>query len=160
MKSSAQPKMAPNPLLAVTKDQIEEVENWMLENVEPVECPLTHIFAPGVYYREIFMPNGVFIIGHEHKTTHLNIVLQGEAAVMMNGNLHRIAAPFTFVSEAGVRKILYIVDDMRWATIHLTVETDLKKLEEELIVHSPVWDLYHEELNRLKQAVEKHELAR
>jgi hypothetical protein len=37
------------------------------------------------------------------------------------------------VSKAGVQKVLYILTDMTWQTVHVTDETDLEKLEELLI---------------------------
>jgi hypothetical protein len=107
-----------------------ETENQILENFTPVECPLNHQFAKGIYFREIFMPAGTFVIGHEHKTEHFNVVLSGCAKVLMDGEVVDIIAPCVFVSKPGVRKFLLITEDMRWATIHPTDETDIEKLED------------------------------
>ena len=95
--------------------------------------PLTHTFSDGVYAREIFMPKGMYVVGHKHKTRHLNIVSTGKAKVWMNGKIVEIVAPFTFESDKNVRKILFIEEDMFWTTIHLTTETDLVKLKDELV---------------------------
>jgi len=97
------------------------------------ELPLTHTFSDGVYAREIFMPAGMLIVGHKHKTRHLNIVSKGSALVYSEGKVSRIVAPFTFESGEGARKILYIIEDMFWTTIHVTNETDIKVLEETLV---------------------------
>lgn len=99
----------------------------------PGGCPLTHTFSDGVYVREIFMPAGDIVVGHVHKTRHLNIITKGVALVWMNGEVTRITAPYTFESDAGVQKVLYIEEDMLWSTIHVTEETDMDKLEELLI---------------------------
>lgn len=117
---------------------IEMMEGMLIHHAQ-VECPLTHHFAPGVYFREIFMPAGAFIIGHEHKTEHFNVVLSGKARVLIEGEWHDIAAPCVFVSKPGVRKVLEILEDMRWATIHATEETDMERLEELCIVKSATW---------------------
>ena len=118
------------------KGEIESLEKACL-GMDQVDCPLVHSFAPGVYLREITMPKGSFVIGHEHKTEHFNIVLSGSARVMLeDGVIHRIVAPYTFVSKPGVRKVLLIEEEMRWATVHPTHETDIERLEEELIVKS------------------------
>ena len=102
--------------------------------------PLSHKFAPGVYYREIFMPGispeypqGVFVVGAEHLTEHFNVVLTGHAKVLMDGVVHDIKAPCSFVSKAGVRKVLWVLEDMVWATIHPTTETDIATLERTLV---------------------------
>ena len=112
--------------------KIEAVEKILLD-IPQVDCPVTHHFAPSVYMREIFMPAGTFVIGQEHKTKHFNTVLKGRAKVMMDGVMHDIVAPSVFVSEPGVRKILYILEDMVWVTTHSTEETNVEKLTELLV---------------------------
>jgi quercetin dioxygenase-like cupin family protein len=97
------------------------------------ELPLIHTFSENVYSREIFMPKNMFVIGHVHNTTHLNIVISGKAKVWVNGELFDIVAPYTFESKAGTRKVLYIIEDMKWQTIHVTKETNIEKLENTLV---------------------------
>ena len=142
------------PTFPPTRAKIAEVEARLLD-LPQVAMPLTHTFAPGIYFREIFMPKGTFVIGHEHKTSHFNVVLSGRASVLCDGSVREIAAPFVFVSPAGARKMLYIHEDMRWATIHPTDETDLEKLEEALITKSPAWLKHHAEITALKNHVAK-----
>ncbi|MGB1226466.1 MAG: hypothetical protein ACPG9K_01130 [Poseidonibacter sp.] len=103
--------------------------------IQPTEqgLPLTHSFSDGIYAREIFMPKGSLIIGHVHNTTHLNIVSTGSALVSIDGEIQRITAPYTFESESGCRKILYIEEDMFWTTIHKTDDRDLDSLTHTLI---------------------------
>lgn len=143
--------------LAIQDQRIEAAEAALL-TLPQVECELTHRFAPGVYYREVVMPKGSFIIGHCHRTAHFNVVTEGAARVMMDGVVEEIKAPAVFRSEPGVRKVLYIREDCRWATIHPTEETDLVKLEEELIVKSRSF-LEHSnaELGLLKQSIKEEE---
>lgn len=106
------------------------------------ECPLIHRFQDGVYLREIFMPADTFVIGHIHKTRHQNIVLSGKAIVMVDGKQKLVQAGNVFESEAGVQKVLYIIEDMRWITVHANPndECDITKLEESLI-EAPEWFL-------------------
>ena len=91
--------------------------------------PLTHTYSEGVYAREIFMPAGMIVVGHVHRTRHLNIVSSGKAKVYHDGVLEYIEAPYTFESMPGVQKVLYIEEDMFWTTIHVTNETDQEKLD-------------------------------
>lgn len=118
-----------------TKADVDAIEARLLP-LPQVPIPLTHSFAPGVYLREVEMPAGSLIIGHEHKTEHFNIILSGHATVMMNGVVQHIHAPAIIRSLPGVRKVLYIHETMRWATIHPTTETDIEILEDALVIKS------------------------
>ena len=95
--------------------------------------PLLHDFAPGCYLRRIFMPAGTFVIGKTHKTEHFNFVLSGKANVMIDGDIKFLEAPDVFISGPGAKKVLYILDDMIWGTLHVTEETDLDELEKHCI---------------------------
>jgi len=139
--------------MKTNNSKIEALESVLLP-LPQVEMPLTHLFAPGVYFREIFMPAGTFIIGHEHKTEHFNVVLAGKAKVSIDGKAQIITAPCVFVSKPGVRKVLEILEDMRWATIHPTHETSIPKLEKLLVKKSKTFrhnELLISEFSQLKQ---------
>ena len=106
------------PLEFVSKptDKLEEAMLEMgVEKIEPIS-----IFSEGVYVRKVFMPAGTpLVLGHEHKTRHLNVVVSGKALVSMNeAEPIMVHAGDVFESEAGVRKALYILEDMEWMTIH------------------------------------------
>ncbi len=109
-------------------------EDWL--KLPQVDCPLVHLFSDNAYFRLICMAAGSYIIGHKHRTKHFNVVLQGRATVMMDGEVHEIVAPAIFESQPGVRKVLYIHEDTIWGTLHVTPETDLAKLENLLIEKS------------------------
>jgi len=133
------------PLSVFSNKDIEKAEGLALKQ-EQVEAPLHHAFAPGVYLRQVVMPKGAMIIGHEHKTEHFNVVLSGHASVLMNGEVQEIKAPSIFVSKAGVRKVLLIHETMIWATIHPTNETQIERLEEELIIKSETFQNHQKEI--------------
>ncbi len=99
---------------------------------EPV-CPLKHVFAPGVYVREIFIPAGTLVVGKIHKHAHPNILVQGHVMVSTEEGPVEYHAPLTMVSAAGTKRVVYAVTDTIWVTIHLTNETDLEKIEAEII---------------------------
>jgi hypothetical protein len=146
-KAAARP-----PAVAVPRDERVEALEAALLDMPQVNCPLKHQFAPGVYLREILMPAGTFIIGHRHKTEHFNVVLSGRARVMQTGGgVEEIVAPCVFVSKPGVRKILYILEDMRWATVHPTHETDVGVLERQLVEPSEAHRLGAREIQLLKE---------
>jgi hypothetical protein len=109
-----------------------KLETALLER-EQVDCPLVHHFAPGVYLREACLPVGTFAIGHEHKTEHFNILLRGRVRVLAGGVVKEVSAPYIFVSGAGERKVVYVLEDAAWVNVHATDETDMDKLAMELI---------------------------
>lgn len=144
------PHETPAPVEA-SREEIAAAVRELLA-LPQVECPLTHLFAPGVYWREILMPAGSIVIGAEHKTEHFNVVLAGELRLLVAGRWERIVAPAVFVSKPGVQKTLHMLTDVRWATIHPTTETRLDKLEEELIV---VTAEYRERQRRMDPALNR-----
>lgn len=111
---------------------VEKAEAALID-LPQVECPVTHHFAPGVYCRQIVMPAGSIVIGHEHMTEHLNFVLKGRAVVMVDGVRHDVQAPFVITSKPGTRKVALVLEDLVWVTVHPTTETDVEKLEATLI---------------------------
>lgn len=111
-----------------------------LLDLPQVNIPVAHRFAPGVYLREVLIPAGTFVIGHEHKTEHFNVVLSGTVILFHgDGKIESISGPAIFVSKPGVRKVLFSWTDTRWTTIHPTEETDIEKLEDALIVKTAQW---------------------
>jgi hypothetical protein len=74
------------------------------------------------------------VIGKVHKTEHFNILIRGACLIVHNdGTREELRAPCTFVSQPNVQKVLYILEDMIWQTVHVTDETDLAALESILI---------------------------
>lgn len=138
-----------------TVDRVEAlmIERQLAREVGMGDCPLVHRFAPGIYLREIFMREGLFVIGHAHKTEHFNIVLKGRARVMINGEVEEIVGPCTFKSGVGVRKVLYILSDMIWQTVHPTDKTDISELENDLIIKSPAFLSAAKDLQQLREAL-------
>ncbi len=117
------------------RDSILALEKAMLEQPQ-VEIEPTHYFADGIYAREIVIPAGTLLTGKIHKTRHLNIVSKGKIAVVTEWGQKIIEAPFTFVAEPGTKRVGVALEDTVWTTIHASEETDLVKLEDELIAPS------------------------
>ena len=110
--------------------------------IELLDPPVVSSFCKDVYLREIFMAKGSYVIGKMHKTEHFNIILKGQAYVMIDDTITLVTAPMTFVSKAGQRKILWVVEDMIWQTVHMNPDniTDVDELEERLIDKEAVLD--------------------
>ena len=133
------------------RDSILGLQNELL-GMDQVDCPVTHHFAPSVYAREIFMPAGSVVVGKIHKHAHLNIISKGKVIVSTEFGKKQLVAPCTFVSEAGTKRAVYIVEDCIWTTIHPTEETDLEKIEEHVIAkdYESLLDFQREKLEDMK----------
>jgi len=96
-------------------------------------APLKHTFVDGAYVREITMPKGMLLTSKIHKICHPYFVLRGDVSVLTEKGVQRIKAPFSGVTQPGTKRILYMHEETVWATVHVTKETDLKKIEDEII---------------------------
>lgn len=103
-----------------------------LSRLPQVDCPVRHYFAPGIYARELTIPAGVTLTGAVHKTEHLSIVSKGRIAVSTDEGMKEVAAPYTFVSMPGTKRVGHAIEETVWTTIHPTDTTDLDALVEEL----------------------------
>ncbi len=95
--------------------------------------PLKHTFADGMYIREITVPKGNLIITKIHKLTHPYFLLKGDCSVLTEEGVKRIKAPYSGITPAGTKRIVYVHEDTVWITVHATRKTDLKEIEDEVI---------------------------
>lgn len=112
-----------------------------------VEYPVMHHHSEHMYVREFHMPANHFVIGKEHATRHLNMLVRGSCTVWTVHGRHDLSAdngPVTFESMAGVKKVVYAHSDIIWMTFHPTDETDQDRLEGELINPVEQMDLFPE----------------
>jgi hypothetical protein len=114
------------------EDALNQMDLEILK-MPPRECPLIHRFTPGLYIREIFMPKNTILTSLLHLTTHPFFVLQGDVSVWYhNIPVQRYQAPYTGVTEAGTRRLLYTHEDTIWTTCHVTNLTDPDEIIESI----------------------------
>ncbi len=114
-------------------------------------CPLIHTFVPGMYIRQIDMPKGMVLTSKIHKTEHPYFILKGDVSVVTEEGLVRLTAPHFGITKPGTKRVLYIHEDTTWITVHKTEETDLEKIEEEIIAKSFDEILPYNETKKLKE---------
>ena len=115
-------------------------------------APLKHTFADGCYVREIFMPAGLLLTSKIHKVKHPYFVMKGRCSVLTEDGMIEIKAPFSGITEAGTKRVIHTHEDTVWITVHVTDETDLEKIEEQLIAKTfNDLQLSHEEVLKLKE---------
>jgi len=73
------------------------------------------------------------VVGKIHKHAHLNMLMLGQAVVATEDGIHTYTAPYVFTSLPGTKRVVVAVQDVIWVTVHLTEETDLAKIEAEII---------------------------
>lgn len=109
----------------------------MLERLPKIECPLAHTFMPGMYMREIFMKSGSKITSKIHKYRHPFFILRGKVRVWQDDGKgwQLLEAPYSGVTEPGTRRVLDVIEDCNWITVHSNPEDseDLEEIEERII---------------------------
>jgi len=129
------------PVPLVSREKILTLEAQMkdfnrVHGLSEPECPLTHHFAPGAYGREIFLPKDSLVVGKIHKHAHLNMIMKGKVSVATEEGIRVYEGPLVMVSKPGTKRVVYAHEDTIWVTVHLTQETDLGKIEDEIIAKS------------------------
>ena len=124
--------------LAVRRELILQLEEHLRADVGAVDATAfvtRHHFAPGTYSREIELPARSCVIGKIHREAHSNVISRGHALVATPDGVMQLAAPLTFISEPGTKRLVISLDDVVWTTIHAnpTNTTDLEELERLLI---------------------------
>ena len=129
-------------ILTVQNGLNKMIEDGVVESTLE-DCIVKHYFAPKdekygccTYAREMLIPKGTLIIGKIHKHEHLNIISKGKVIVYTEFGEKHLEGPITFVSEIGLKRSVYAIEDTLWTTIHLTQfvgEENLDKIEEEVI---------------------------
>lgn len=115
-----------------------------MANEPQADCPVTHYFSDGIYARELFIPKGVCIVGAEHKTKHLFMVIEGECFISNNGKkAAKVTAPYIGETLPGTQRAITATKDTKLITFHVTDETDVSKIGDEILKPSisllPQW---------------------
>jgi len=112
--------------------RLDALEGAMLDSGLPVvDLPVEHAFFPGLYRRTIFMPAGTLLTSKIHNTKHPYVVLSGRVRVALPGEpAVELTAGHQGTTMPGTRRLLYIVEDCRWATFHpLSASEELRRAE-------------------------------
>jgi hypothetical protein len=92
-----------------------------------------------------------------HKLAHPCFILKGDCSVLTEDGPKRIKAPAHFITPAGTKRIVYVHKATVWVTVHSTKETDLEKIEEEVIVKS-FDDLNEQDVIEIKEKLKLTEV--
>lgn len=128
--------------IVLSVDEIQEhgvinaVEAAINRSGKAIDCPVTHSFVPGHYFRQITMPAGAVVISHRHGTWHPYTITKGNVSVIEEsaGNiriLHVAVAPgehFASITPPDTRRLLVCREETVWSTLHPTELTDVGEI--------------------------------
>lgn len=123
---------------AARRESIARLAGALLERSDlHVETPVRHHFAPGCYMREMFIPAGTVVVGKIHKKTSHFIMVSGDLEVSTpEGEPVRLRGYNVLLTTPGVQRAVYAHEDSIVLNVHPTDETDLAKIEDEVIAKS------------------------
>ncbi len=120
------------------RNGIFNLEKVMLEEMTGfhVEPEVKHFFSDGSYGREMTILKDTVIVGKIHKHSHINVISKGVIQVWTEYDMVTYEAPITFVSKPLTKRLVKALEDTVWTTIHVTDETNLDNIENEVIADS------------------------
>ena len=131
---------------------VRDVQKQLSESPDVIDVPVQHHFAPGVYMRQMDAAAGTLVVSKMHRTEHMNILLKGSLTVATEDGIELLKAPCVLKSMPGTKRIGYFHEDSSWITIHPTSDTDLEKIEQQVIVPDTEVDQFLASLpNQLKE---------
>lgn len=95
--------------------------------------PLEHSFADGLYIRRLTVPAKTLTVTKIHAVNHAFFLQQGTISVLTEDGIKKYTAPFQGITKAGTKRIIYHHDEVIFTTVHSTKETDINKIEVEVI---------------------------
>lgn len=112
------------------------------------DFPLRHSFSEGMYQRELFIPQGLFLVSHLHRDSYFSWIRQGELTMLTEEGGVRISAPMCMTSSLGCKRILFAHTDSFWITVHPnpTNSTDIEWLESQIHVLEGGYDALQDKI--------------
>lgn len=117
-----------------TKDALLDELEVAMAKLPQVDLPVVHRFTDGLYIREIQIPAGTILTSMTHKTEHPFVLSQGSIMVTSDNEGSVVyEAPYTGITKPNTRRALKALTDVVWTTFHVTNETDIDKIGEQIL---------------------------
>lgn len=116
MKLTYGPGVFPVAPVRPMRARVEALEAAMVQ-LPPVDCPIRHHFADGLYAREISIPAGAVVTGAVHKTSHLILVTQGRLQMVTPDGTRKVCAGDVIECAAGMKNAMYALEDAKWVNL-------------------------------------------
>jgi len=112
--------------------------------------PTNHLFPRGLYVREVFMKKGDIILTRVHMVEHVAIIARGVMLVWCDeSGWVKIEAHHTMITKPGTRRLILILEDTLWTTVHPNPENER---DPERIVEEVTFAHYKLRLNERRVA--------
>jgi len=134
-------------LFEVGKKENVWYDEETLEKINPVK----HTFIGGCYIRELFMPAGQLVITKIHKQDNPFFIMEGSFSVLTEDGVKEIRAPYHGLTKIGTRRIMYVLEDTVFITVHSTSNNTVVDVEDQIFAKDfsdPI--ITENDLNKLK----------
>ena len=101
--------------------------------VEKFGGGMEHHFMSGMYIRMASAPKGMIFTTQIHKVRHPFFILKGKAKILTENGVEILEAPHFGITEPGTKRLMEIVEDIVWYTVHATDETTVEGVENEVL---------------------------
>ena len=119
------------------QSNIFKLQDFMLQR-EQAETETIHHFSDGIYARELRIPAGVCVVGALHKTKHFMMVSKGKCSIATHEGAQFVEAPYMVETTPGIKRVIYAETDTVMTTFHVTNETDIDKIAEQILVRENI----------------------
>jgi len=128
------PHLTPNDIIDIVEARLIAIGGEVQGKGEYI-YPVKHYFTPGLYVREITMPEGAVLTSKIHKTEHPFVISKGKCLVYLNreDGWKELSSPYIGITKPNTRRILAILEETVWTTFHVTDLTDLLEIEDTLL---------------------------
>ncbi|MEY4345872.1 MAG: Ralstonia phage [Pseudomonadota bacterium] len=96
--------------------RVEALQAAMVQ-LPPVDCPIRHHFADGLYAREMSVPAGAVVVGAVHKTSHLILVTKGRLQIVTPDGTREVSAGDVIQCAAGMKNAMVALEDSKWVNL-------------------------------------------
>ena len=149
-------------LLVTERDKVLSIERALIENADGKNIvtthdtdifPLKHIFADGIYVRQMYMAKGTAVIGAIQNHLHVWYLLTGTIVAATEDGAVDYKAPCYVVAQPGTKRVIHAVEDSIFINIHKnpTNTEDLEELEKEIVSSS--YEKYEEYVNNKNKII-------
>ena len=97
-------------------DRVAEMEQHLLK-MPQVEMEVDDLYINGMYARKLTIPADTVLTGRVHKQDYINVMVSGDIAVTVGGEVKRLNAFELIPGQAGQKRVGYTFAETVWLTI-------------------------------------------
>jgi hypothetical protein len=103
--------------LIIQKKRVQKIEDYLTENIDPVECPVKHHFTDNegtglnVCCREFLVPKGTILTGTIYKLECFWVMVKGRMRLIEGDHYREIEAPILLKNVVNTKNAGYAYED-------------------------------------------------